>query len=498
MSKVTVWLTSYNHEPFIKESIESILRQTYKDFILYIVDDCSDDNSWNIIQSYKEKDNRIVTIRHDENKGSSQINLFFNDLPGEYVAIAHSDDVWELDKLEKQMAYLESHKNLAACFTLVTLINDWGEDISLEKDRINIFEQPNRSRFEWLNYFFYNRNCLCHPSVVLNKKICKECGIFPKGLHGYPDFYQWIRICKYADIYIIQEKLTKFRIHENEKNTSGRSPENIRRIYTEEFFLLKQYKDLIDNGDLEKVFPETSKFKIDGYVMEEFALAQMYLQGPGSGHWLNGLELLYNMFQNDLKKDKLETIYGYTLKQYNADKQKYDVFNMISDNQYIKTTLYFDKGNGYNEKDCISNRFYISSNHCCHIEFALHKSVIENVKKIRIDLDEGRYYSFYIKSVKIDEKELCLCPINGQKKSDGWDVFYTSDPQYELSNYTSGKLEIDIETMEIRSDDLDNYFENIKRENSLLQADNIDLIKEITTIKESKWYKFYCKIKSVL
>ena len=54
MPKVTVLLTSYNHEEFIADSIESILNQTYTDFELYIVDDCSMDNSWEVIQKYND------------------------------------------------------------------------------------------------------------------------------------------------------------------------------------------------------------------------------------------------------------------------------------------------------------------------------------------------------------------------------------------------------------------------------------------------------------
>lgn len=64
MPKVTVLLTSYNHEEFIADSIESILNQTYTDFELYIVDDCSMDNSWEVIQKYN--DPRIIAIHHEK------------------------------------------------------------------------------------------------------------------------------------------------------------------------------------------------------------------------------------------------------------------------------------------------------------------------------------------------------------------------------------------------------------------------------------------------
>ena len=81
MASITVWLTSYNHAPFLRESIESILNQTWSDFEFYIIDDCSTDNSWEIIQSYQ--DPRIHAIRHETNWGSSGMWQILESLTGE-------------------------------------------------------------------------------------------------------------------------------------------------------------------------------------------------------------------------------------------------------------------------------------------------------------------------------------------------------------------------------------------------------------------------------
>lgn len=100
MPIVTVLLTSYNHGDYIRGSIESILNQTFKDFELYIIDDCSSDNSWDIIQEYK--DDRIIAIRHEKNEGGCTTRALYSGFKGKYFAMAHCDDMWELDKLESK------------------------------------------------------------------------------------------------------------------------------------------------------------------------------------------------------------------------------------------------------------------------------------------------------------------------------------------------------------------------------------------------------------
>ena len=117
MPKVTVILTSYNHAKYIRETIDSILNQTFKDFELIIWDDASIDESWEIIQSYK--DERIKSFRNEESKrGVYGINKAISEVAqGEYIAIHHSDDVWELTKLEKQVKFLDENSDYGAEFT---------------------------------------------------------------------------------------------------------------------------------------------------------------------------------------------------------------------------------------------------------------------------------------------------------------------------------------------------------------------------------------------
>lgn len=191
--RLTVILTSYNHEKFLAQSIESVLNQSYQNYEFIIVDDFSTDSSWDIICRYKEKYPKIITIRHEYNWGGGTVeDVVLKYATGDYIALHHSDDVWEKDKLQKQIDIIENNPAYAAVFTNACAIDDEGKEYD-DKNGFyyKLFSVENRSRYEWLNHFFYNGNCLCHPSILIKKSVYEEDG-FRKGLKQIPDFVKWI------------------------------------------------------------------------------------------------------------------------------------------------------------------------------------------------------------------------------------------------------------------------------------------------------------------
>ena len=106
-------MSSYNHEKYISEAIESILNQSFKDFELIILDDFSKDNSRAIIETYQRKDKRIKAFFHEKNMGiASTMNDLLSKASGKYIAFIDSDDVWDQLKLERQLAILEKNDSL--------------------------------------------------------------------------------------------------------------------------------------------------------------------------------------------------------------------------------------------------------------------------------------------------------------------------------------------------------------------------------------------------
>ena len=105
--KVSVLISVYNHEKYVGQAIESVLRQTYQNWELIIMDDCSLDRSPDVVRQYKDR--RIQFYRSEENKGPI---LIFNELlkkaTGEYIASLDSDDIWYDNKLEEQVTIWSS------------------------------------------------------------------------------------------------------------------------------------------------------------------------------------------------------------------------------------------------------------------------------------------------------------------------------------------------------------------------------------------------------
>ena len=156
LQKFSIILTSFNNEKYIREAIDSVLNQSFTDFELIIWDDASADNSWDVINAYA--DTRIRAFRNDMRKrGIEVINKAISEVAGgKYIAIHHSDAVWETKNQEKQVAFFDANANIGAAFTNALAITEDGSPLTDETHiYFKIFDQPNRTRLGWLNHFFF-------------------------------------------------------------------------------------------------------------------------------------------------------------------------------------------------------------------------------------------------------------------------------------------------------------------------------------------------------
>jgi glycosyltransferase involved in cell wall biosynthesis len=309
MPRVSVILTSFNHEKYLREAIESVLAQTYTDFELIIWDDFSSDNSWAIINSYS--DPRIKVFRSEQTRRYVINRAIHEVASGEYIAIQHSDDIWEAEKLEKQVAFLDSHLEFGAVFTNALAI---GEDSSLlnisEHTYSSIFDQPNRTRHQWLNHFFYHGNALCHPSVLIRKQCYENCGVYQQGLAQLPDFDMWIRLCFKYEIYVLPEKLVRFRVRDNEANTSGNRPDARIRVCTESHECLKNYLMVPSLDELIAIFPAAKKYtgKSCNQSNLHFIIAMLCLsEHVQPFFWMFGIDILFELFKDKSNAEQIKS-----------------------------------------------------------------------------------------------------------------------------------------------------------------------------------------------
>lgn len=277
--KISVILTSFNHSKYLREAIESVLNQTYENFELIIWDDASEDDSWEIINSYT--DSRIKAFQNSESKrGVYGINKAISEVAqAEYIAIHHSDDIWELNKLEKQVNFLDSHPAIAAVFSNAQAIDESGAPYSDTSHYYSsVFDRENRTRQEWLRLFFDQGNALCHPSVLIRKQCYSDCGLYRFGLAQIADFDMWIRLCLKYEIHVMPDRLVKFRVRDNEANSSGNRPETRARVLFEFSILLPLYLEITHKDDLLKVFPEAAAFCGDDDETVHYAMARAMLE----------------------------------------------------------------------------------------------------------------------------------------------------------------------------------------------------------------------------
>ena len=308
MPRISVVLTSYNHEKYVCEAIDSILNQTFTDFELIILDDGSSDNSWAVINQYS--DPRIKAFHNEVNRGSIEgVNrAIYEVAASEYIAIHHSDDVWELDKLEKQVAYLEAHSKIGAVFTWVQIIDEQGDD-SMEE----WFDQENMTRWEWLNRLFNEQNHLCHPSVLIRKQCYQDVGMYRYGLAQTADAEMWSRVLLKYPIFLIQEKLTRHRLFSDKSNASGHRIKVAIRTSNEWNVLRENYLSIANGEDIIAIFPGLERFRTSKGFDSQFLLAMACLyECKQRSAWQLGLKWLFDLLNDKTRCKKIRELYSFS------------------------------------------------------------------------------------------------------------------------------------------------------------------------------------------
>ena len=204
MAQVTIILPVYNGERYLRESIDSVLAQTYRDFELWVVNDGSTDGSMAIVDSYT--DPRVKRIDNPRNMGLvATLNRAFAMVESPYIARMDDDDIWHERKLELQMSLLESRPDVGVCGTSIHKFGDI--------DSIHIF--PEESDALKVGLLFY---CMMsHPSVVYRRSMLVETGlVYRQDYFPAEDYKMWIDVLQHSNIYNIPKPLVEYRQHEGQ------------------------------------------------------------------------------------------------------------------------------------------------------------------------------------------------------------------------------------------------------------------------------------------
>lgn len=334
MPKVTVILTSFNHEKYICEAIDSALNQTFTDFELIILDDGSSDNSWHLINQYS--DSRIKACHSLVNVGGVVgVNKAISEqATGKYIAIHHSDDIWELDKLEKQVAYLDAHSEIGAVFTWVQIIDEHG--VQSTEDW---FDQENKTRWQWLNQLFLEQNHLNHPSVLIRKQCYQDVGTYRYGLAQTADAEMWSRVLIKYPIHVIQEKLTIHRLFSDKSNASGPKIDSAIRASNEWNVLRENFLSFTKFEDIVATFPSLERFRNPKGFDSKFLLAMACLyECKQRSAWQLGLTWLFDLLNDKTHCETIRELYSFSDLDFMRLNAEYDVYfvegDMIINNIY--------------------------------------------------------------------------------------------------------------------------------------------------------------------
>jgi glycosyltransferase involved in cell wall biosynthesis len=281
----------------VAECISSALNQSFQDFEIVITDDASTDATVKVIEEFK--DPRIRLFRHVKNLGPSiAANNNMRQARGEYLAFLPSDDAFLPLKLERQVAFLDDNPSFAVAFGLVEVVDENGAPF-VDKDHFyfRVFDQRNRTRTEWLRYFFLNGNCLCGTTAMARRSLWNEIGEHDPRLLQLQDFDYWIRVCFRYDIHIIQEPLVRYRIRANGLNASGIRPVSQTRSTWEFPKVLRHYLRLEERQSFFEVFPEAAQIEASAEAPISYLLARVALSSDHLATQAFGLDLLFELLE---------------------------------------------------------------------------------------------------------------------------------------------------------------------------------------------------------
>ena len=213
--KVSVCIPVYNGSAYIAESINSVLTQTYADFQLIVCDNCSSDNTEEIVCSFL--DPRLKYVRNAKNIGPiGNTNLCLELADGEYICIWHHDDVMLPENLEKKVRFLDKHPDIGFVHSNLMLIDSKGEvfapEIWNEDSRRDYIKDGLTAVENYISYLPFGASIFI--GAVLARRSCYEIvGKFSSELPHCYDSDMWMRMMLFYKIACIGTPLLKYRVH---------------------------------------------------------------------------------------------------------------------------------------------------------------------------------------------------------------------------------------------------------------------------------------------
>lgn len=237
--KVSVCIPCYNSEKFIAKTIQSVLNSTYKNFDLIIIDNCSKDNTVNIVKGFQKRYKNIFLYKNKKNIGMfPNMNRCIDLARGKYLKIVCSDDLLYPECLEKEVLAFEDNKNVVLVYGASDIITNSGKHIFTRK----FFKKDRKMNGGVLinQILLSGRNPLGEPTgIMIKTDILKKFKLhFINSFRYVSDLDLWIKILQHGNGYYCHSVLTAFRLH------SGQGTNTLfKKALNEHIMLSLKYSD---------------------------------------------------------------------------------------------------------------------------------------------------------------------------------------------------------------------------------------------------------------
>lgn len=312
--KFSILCPTYNHGRYISDFIESLINQTYSNFELIIVDDCSTDNTVDVIKQYD--DERIKLLKKSYNKGiNDSLNIAFENAKGEYCVFLASDDMALYDFLESVAKIIDNnpHKDVIyPALRVIDLEDTYDTAITKQSDYIC---SENLDKFVLLRKKFLGSNSLTSPGMVVKTDILNSVMPLDISMINFQDYQLHVKLLLKTDIYIMQEAKILYRYSDDGTSLSSKNNYTILREKFETNRLMDTFLDITDLNLLKKIFPNSANTFVDERLIPYY-LGKEALKSTRYEKQIWGYNIIMNFISDNSKFDLLHQIEGFIFKDY--------------------------------------------------------------------------------------------------------------------------------------------------------------------------------------
>ncbi len=203
--EISILMSVYNGDVFLRAALESILAQTFSDFECIVIDDASTDTTSDILKEFVALDSRIHVFRNEHNHGlTASLNVGLTHCRGHYVARMDADDIALAGRLMTQYWFMEEHPDVVASGSCVDVIDTSGQRLG-EKNLALTYEDI-KSKMMFNNQFI-------HSTLFFRTDVLKSCGGYDETFKKSQDYELMLRLCSRFPVVNLREKLVQFRLH---------------------------------------------------------------------------------------------------------------------------------------------------------------------------------------------------------------------------------------------------------------------------------------------